>query len=108
MDASLKAKWTAALRSGEYKQAEGFLRHVDWDSGVKGFCCIGVLGDIQGLDWDQRNGICNPSCDIGAAYNANIPYETRDRLAKMNDGSADGETRKHSFAEIADYIDANL
>ncbi len=35
---AMQAKWIAALRSGEYKQAKGCLR--DRDSG--GYCCLGV------------------------------------------------------------------
>lgn len=41
MDANLKAKWIAALRSGEYKQGGGALRSDD-----NSYCCLGVLCDI--------------------------------------------------------------
>lgn len=41
----IKAKWVAALRSGEYKQGRGSLRKVD-SKGVDRFCCLGVLCDI--------------------------------------------------------------
>ncbi len=41
----LAKKWVAALRSGEYKQTHGTL-HNDG-----GFCCLGVLCDIQGRRW---------------------------------------------------------
>jgi hypothetical protein len=37
----IKAKWVAALRSGEYKQAKGLLRYSD------AFCCLGVLCDLH-------------------------------------------------------------
>jgi hypothetical protein len=42
MDTKVKAEWVAALRSGGYKQGEGFLRMGD------SYCCLGVLCDIAG------------------------------------------------------------
>ena len=36
----IKAEWIAALRSGEYKQRSGGLRHGDT------YCCLGVLCEI--------------------------------------------------------------
>lgn len=40
-------KWTAALRSGQYEQAEGRLRKTDLDNEEKkSFCCLGVACDI--------------------------------------------------------------
>ena len=41
MNPEVKAKWVAALRSGEYKQTEGQLR-----DGNK-FCCLGVLCNLH-------------------------------------------------------------
>lgn len=40
MNPEVKAKWIAALRSGDYKQTQYHLRD-DY-----GFCCLGVLCDI--------------------------------------------------------------
>lgn len=40
MDAQIKARWIAALNSGEYKQGIGTL-----NSGGK-FCCLGVLCEV--------------------------------------------------------------
>lgn len=41
MDAEIKGRWVAALRSGDYKQVEGRLNKND-----EGFCCLGVLCEI--------------------------------------------------------------
>lgn len=53
MNPAIKAKWVAALRSGEYKQGMGNLR----DAGY--FCCLGVLSDLHsketGCKWTQQN-----------------------------------------------------
>lgn len=50
MNPDVKAKWVAALRSGEYNQADGALRIKDT------FCCLGVLCDLykqeQGGTWE--------------------------------------------------------
>ncbi len=37
MNPEVKARWVAALRSGEYKQATGVLRR-----GGKSFCCLAI------------------------------------------------------------------
>lgn len=41
----VKAKWLAALRSGEYQQGVSQLRYEDPDK-VQRFCCLGVLCDL--------------------------------------------------------------
>ena len=40
MNPEIRARWTAALRSGEYEQGRSVLRHNDL------FCCLGVLCDL--------------------------------------------------------------
>jgi hypothetical protein len=45
MNADIRARWTAALRSGDYQQAKGALRR-DGD----GRCCLGVLCDLAVAD----------------------------------------------------------
>ena len=40
MDEQVKAKWVAALRSGEYKQAQRVLKTDT------GYCCLGVLCEL--------------------------------------------------------------
>lgn len=44
MDQDIKARWVAALRSGQYQQTEGYLQTRD------GFCCLGVLCEIAVQD----------------------------------------------------------
>ncbi len=54
MNPEVKARWVAALRSGEYKQATGVLRR-----GGKSFCCLGVLCDLHSEfagQWSDNNG----------------------------------------------------
>lgn len=50
MKKEVRAKWVAALRSGEYKQAIGYLKTES------GFCCLGVLCDLA-----EKEGIAKSS-----------------------------------------------
>lgn len=54
MDEIIKARWVAALRSGEYKQATKIMRNGD------SFCCLGVLCDLHsketGTEWETCYG----------------------------------------------------
>ena len=100
MNAELKAKWLAALRSGKYKQATRTLREPDSNN----YCCLGVLCALAGMKWKK---------DITGYYlhsqtltpppvkKAGLGVYEAGELAKMND-------QGKSFAEIADYIEANL
>lgn len=90
MDAALKQKWVAALRSGKYKQHRGLLQ----DSGA--YCCLGVMlvvgkkaSTLRLADYGQIDVI------LGSE-------ETRTKLTAMND------QEKLSFPEIADWIEANI
>lgn len=85
MDAQIKAKWVAALRSGEVKQARRCMK----TEGDTAYCCLGVLEYIVKAD----------------AFSV-IPQHQLGVLISMNDGQS--PHREHSFPEIADYIEANL
>ena len=45
MNQTIKARWVAALRSGDYTQGQGRL-HATSASGINSFCCLGVLCDL--------------------------------------------------------------
>ena len=104
MKSEVKSKWTAALRSGDYKQAKKALRTVD-----NRFCCLGVLCEIlapgnwrRHFDddgWDHDGCESLPSDDIGKL--ADIDEPQVEALAELNDSG-------QSFAEIADYIEKTL
>lgn len=58
MNADVKTKWLAALRSGEYQQIDGSL-HKD----QQGFCCLGVLCDLYHKEtgrgaWETDTQLC--------------------------------------------------
>ena len=120
MDAELKAKWIAALRSDKYQQATGCLNNGS------GFCCLGVLLDVSGKgSWrsdDPAYYDFNDEYDNDGkrleAEGGDLGYGVRHlfgllasqeaTLVGMNDGDDKNNVRRHSFAEIADYIEKNL
>jgi hypothetical protein len=109
MDAELKAKWVKALRSGEYEQTSGALR--DKYRGGCAYCCLGVLAEVLGADWDRGvmsggefETISKEDEDLLSTELLALVCLTEEQqslLAKMND-EGDG------FPRIADYIEANL
>lgn len=118
MNPEIRARWTAALRSGEIPQVESLL------SDGHGRCCLGVLCDIAVTDgivpppeYDEVHGVWSyigsyqllPDEVIAwAGFAADdldegdpcvaVRHERPRGLAELND---DGWT----FAEIADAID---
>ena len=102
MDAKIKQLWVNALRSGKYRQARGFLRK----NGA--MCCLGVLCEIQGMDWKKAKEeyFDFVTDDVPREFNAGLRRPQRHTLAEMNDGEMGH--KKHSFREIADYIAKNL
>lgn len=107
MTPELKAKWIAALRSGQYKQGKGALCSKDT------FCCLGVLAEVFGAQKQSdafgtiylfETGVLT---DIDYEWDMNVPEilldeDNQDELTNMND--AEGK----SFAEIADWIEENV
>lgn len=97
MDKELKAKWIAALRSGEFKQGREYFERYEK------FCCLGVLCKVSG----------NPTTlEYHSNWDAVTPIignqDVIDMLWRMNDGRDDVNIRPHSFSEIADYIESHL
>lgn len=90
MDAELKAKWIAALRSGEFKQTPDVLQKDDR------YCCLGVLASMLGLPTVGTQETTN------ATYRALEPIigvSTRLDAAHKNDSGL-------SFSQIADWLES--
>lgn len=108
MDKKIKNKWLKALTgklTKKYVQGRARL------NSTVGFCCLGVLADIQGCKWlpaddpnafypvikgkankgNSRAGLLNPSLAGG------LRTKQQSQLANMNDNGK-------SFEEIAAYI----
>jgi hypothetical protein len=73
MNPAVRDKWVAALKSGEYEQAKGYLRvtkTANPGETAVGFCCLGVLCDIA-----VKDGVIPPGIEDheGAmAYGENL------------------------------------
>ena len=112
MRPEIKAKWVAALRSGEYKQAQGQLR-TD-----AGFCCLGVLCELHRKEVDgswvddtyqdmtddlpnevrEWSGLHDPKTKITIGGERTFPESHNDAWG----------VKKKSFLQIADAIEAQL
>lgn len=129
-----KKAWVEALRSGKYKQGRGRLRVditvCDSFGQVTGtesrYCCLGIKAELMGAltvdgSFESASGIlynykgsknisyCAAADDVPGAAACeieNFPYEVQRNLWQRNDGT--GGFGKHSFEQIADWIDANL
>ena len=116
MNPEIRAQWCAALRSGEYRQAQGQLRRGD------GHCCLGVLTDLamragvgSHLRWGDED-------DSGLSVEGELPDEVRE-WAELRDNDPTVDPGKpgalwhtlawhndngEAFAEIADLIDGGV
>jgi hypothetical protein len=102
LDPEFKAKWIAALRSGEYKQGNEIL----FDEELNTHCCLGVACRVAGVDPLKGDGFIKFDTDGAVPEILTGDTGIPEKLAYMNDGLY-GETQ-HSFLEIADWIEANL
>lgn len=79
-----------------------------------GFCCLGVLVDIQGAKWKRKDGWsynqpfiegaqANRGCEdrLADKFACGLLYSEQVALSRMNDGGA-------NFSELADHIEKNL
>lgn len=128
MNQEIKRLWVTALRSGEYKQAEGALKTED------GYCCLGVLNQIrvnqQGITWEDSLEYSyefeDGSCDSRNHEDEDLPPATQkwaglesgnpdisfegdwQNLAMFNDGDKKRGIISLNFKQIADLIEAQL
>jgi hypothetical protein len=128
MKIEIKKLWTAALRSGEFKQGYSRLRYKE--DGNR-WCCLGVLCELhrqvtglgrwRGLtyklpDGDQSShclpyGVAEwaglPICEdsVGTKFSSN-PDAGGWSLSAWNDGA--GPAQAKDFNEIADLIEEHL
>lgn len=111
MDAAYKTKWLEALRSGKYAQDTDYLKTKN------GYCCLGVLADVAGIDSELKSSTDIYGFDFegnGNDYTEDLELPL-DFLLRMDLSRSDTEElvdmndeRGNTFAEIADYIEENL
>lgn len=138
LNPEVKAKWVAALRSGEYKQGRSYLHYID--EGESHFCCLGVLCDLAAK---EGLAVPNPDAQVSEEHEVVVKYAGEfsyppdsvrdwafeypptdrryDWMVGAEDDDGYGGTyirsdsladlnddRELSFAEIADAIEAAL
>ena len=120
MDSKIKARWLAALRSGDYLQARGFLRSA------RGYCCLGVLCEIavqEGVTTRVTRGEGAESYYGEDFFSTVLPEQVSDWAGGLSssgalpgeatiDGSFSGNTLadlndsgRYTFEQIADVIE---
>lgn len=118
MNADIKKRWIAALRSGEYQQGQGELKT---SSGT--YCCLGVLCELAKADgvggWNHlRNFEVNANDLSSGALPAGVRewagLESSDpRVVNESDGqkwhlSSVNDNLQFDFNKIADLIEEQL
>jgi hypothetical protein len=122
MKTEIKAKWVAALRSGEFRQGRNELL-----TGAGEFCCLGVLCELhnreEGGEW---RAAADGQTSLYMGEPGSVPQPVREwaglndhnprveiagveaPLACHNDGREEAAGAARTFAEIADAIEAQL
>ena len=124
----LKAKWVAALRSGDYKQGTEFLKAgsaTEISNGQHEYCCLGVLCEILNIPsvpypnaagevYDYKFGEAGQDAGLIPTnyFHNDLGFDRLNQpvLMTMNDGvQSETETiPPKTFAEIADYIEKEI
>lgn len=111
-----------ALRSGQFTQATGYLKVGD------SYCCMGVAAKLAGAKWDRTDDTFNKDAGLslkdsfvklsdelidwygfrsGEGMTLIEGLSARRVLSMMNDGGGVNNEKRHSFAEIASFIEQN-
>lgn len=123
MNAELKATWLAALRSGDFIQTTGALERPIGAN--MAHCCLGVLNVVRGAA-KENDSSCHsayPHLDAllaapgetegfvdNGVTDVSVPSgaKLRARCANANDGAGEFVGNPHTFAQIADLLEAEL
>ena len=123
MNPEIKARWVAALRSGEYEQGQGRLHATSADRIF--FCCLGVLCDLANKEnivstveayttsdgvsmiydddesWLPTSVVQWSGVDAQGTFNDGLDNQEFSTLAYLNDNGA-------TFDHIAEVIEEYL
>lgn len=111
MNPKVKAKWVAALRSGEYKQGTGQLRYRNE------FCCLGVLCNLHAKEHPRiaakqvdstsymKSSFLPPS---RVAEWAGLDVDAAVKIGRQEAALYHHNDAGRTFAEIADAIEEQL
>lgn len=108
MTSEQKAKWLAALRSGEYCQSQHFLYSHNRKDEQNGFCCLGVAAKaVFDYPLGRLEQLCSFPKDefIGRLG----PREADGKIASIQGALVHlNDELRWSFTQIADFIEANI
>ncbi len=110
MKTSIKKRWLKALRSDEYVQGMRMLVKAagDYDK----FCCLGVLCDVLGQEFEKTfDGNLGVAINGYGLNTGRLPFRLLQQVS-MSEGEQQeliclNDSGK-SFKKIADYIEARL
>ena len=96
--------WAAVLRSGAYPKTIRTLKNED------GYCCLGVLCEIQQIPYKTEDGYMFPDGSVGYSMptqpwfeaTTGLPMNYADRLAHINDAE---ETFAAVILEIESFLE---
>lgn len=118
MDATVKAIWIDALRSGEYTQGAGGLTTIDPEDDKERDCCLGVLCKVavaNGLNIDVEHDEDSEVVryDDSVAYPPDSVVEwaglpAHDPYLGDNEASVWNDVEGIDFNGIADLIETHL
>lgn len=117
-------EWVAALRSGEYEQTKRALWNPETIPGdvpnPAGYCCMGVLCRVKGIEWGEDEHGQSGFIFEGAPIHSNHPRTLylngyperewwREQVGDLGQAQFShlNDVEGASFADIADYIEAN-
>ncbi len=127
MNPTIKAKWTAALRSGEFRQGRQVLRNAPQDDGIRDYCCLGVLCELHRRETGKGEWFGSRYKTIsGDSSASSLPGAVARWAGLVNDDGPDGnpflsdelgnaysatfwnDIQCARFEHIADLIDRSL
>jgi hypothetical protein len=108
MNQEIKQKWVESLRSGKYKQGQGYLRKGN------NYCCLGVLCDLHGdKEWNPSDHPTKPIYNYGDELRSEYPPAFISEWAAISEKDIEtlayhNDNKEFTFEKIADYIEENL
>lgn len=106
MNQEIKQKWVEALRSGKYKQGQGYLRKGN------NYCCLGVLCDLHDdKEWIPSDHPTKPIYNYGDELRNDYPPAFISQWVAISEGFIEtlihyNDTKGFTFDEIANYLES--
>lgn len=103
MTPEVMKRWCKALRSGEYDQTSSYLKLSHKTTHLPaGYCCLGVLLDIEGTDFDKNEHYFQDAFSKATLTDefldaVGLTQHEANEFSEMNDAG-------RSFEDIAEQI----